>query len=395
MAILMVAVPASYAQKTTQIQAAPPTIEEPVLVESELYGSIAGMVFYDADGIPDNSSLDESDGDFPTEGVDVRLLDENGAIVQQATTLLDGSYDFFDLPLGTYIVEVDITTVPDGAVPVYDPDGGADSMAEVELTDLDSVPIVNFSYNYPYTPTTTVEGLASFLNGYLFDPTLPFDWSYPAIGVEVTLTSPSGAVYEAVTDDNGIYKFTDVILEAVSADYVIEIHTDTSPYTMIPFEDPDDVPDNMATVTLSINETPEFNYFLYYAEELIIPIGVFNDRNRNGEYGTNEAGLLGVEITVDGINEDVIVRTLETDITGLANAFVPSGPDYLITVDESSIPFTYQSAISRDPDGVADGQTIYSSGPFDLLFGYYETGCISVIVNNGGGSISIETWCID
>lgn len=350
-------------------------------------GDIVGTIFYDGDGVP-NSNLDEATGDFPEESITVTLFDEDFVIVDEVITQDNGRYAFINIPLGTYTVAVDMTTLPNDAQPVYDPDGGADSMSEVTLTADNATFFQNFSYTYSIS--TNVEGRVSFWDGYLFDPMSEPEEDYPATGVEVTLTSPSGVVYTTVTDEDGIYQFLDVPVEGGTSDYVVEVHTETSPYTMIPFSG------NVETVTLSVGESPNFGFFVYYAELLPIPIDVFRDRNRNGvpDSGTDSA-LAGVQVTVDGIDEEIIFRTVTTDSGGVATALVPGGPDYLITVDESSIPFVYQSAITADPDGVADGQTIYNSDSPAILFGYYETGCITVTVPNSNGTISIETWCID
>ncbi|MDH3730228.1 MAG: MSCRAMM family adhesin SdrC, partial [Acidimicrobiia bacterium] len=74
----------------------------------------------DGDGVPEA-------GEPGIPGVTVLLYDGSGTLVGSAATGAFGGFLFTNLPPGDYTVTVDTTTLPEGLVPTYDPDGGLDS----------------------------------------------------------------------------------------------------------------------------------------------------------------------------------------------------------------------------------------------------------------------------
>ena len=93
-----------------------------------ILGSIGDRIWSD----DDNDGNGRIDGDdTPLADVLVLLLDSAGNVVASDTTNQQGVYSFDDLPLGTYTVQVDESTLPGGkrGNVAYDPDGGEDSVS--------------------------------------------------------------------------------------------------------------------------------------------------------------------------------------------------------------------------------------------------------------------------
>jgi len=95
-------------------------------------GDIGDMIWHDDDR-DGNDMLDGDDS--PLVGVIVNLLDSSGAVIATTTTDANGAYLFENVPYGTYIVQIDTSTLPVAKQnnPTYDPDGGDDNQATVTL----------------------------------------------------------------------------------------------------------------------------------------------------------------------------------------------------------------------------------------------------------------------
>jgi uncharacterized repeat protein (TIGR01451 family) len=104
--------------------------------------TLEGVVWLDTDG---DGTFDDDESPIP--GVTVVLLDADGEVVATTTTGDDGSYRFEDLFPGSYVVEVDETTLPETiAGQTYDPDDVVDGRFEVTLEPGDNVVDVDFGY---------------------------------------------------------------------------------------------------------------------------------------------------------------------------------------------------------------------------------------------------------
>jgi len=101
-------------------------------------GEIAGVLWLDADG---DGIIDIGEVTLP--GVVVNLLDGDGTLVASVTTGPDGAYSFPGLTPGTYTVEVNETTLPDGIAPA---DGAVLAVA-VTITGTDPVFTLNFAFH--------------------------------------------------------------------------------------------------------------------------------------------------------------------------------------------------------------------------------------------------------
>ncbi len=107
-----------------------------------MYKDIYGIKFYD---MSMSGTFEPEAGDYLIEGWEIRLLDDEGDVLQTTHTLANGYYFFDGLTVGTYYVE---EAVPEG----YDPEGWVRTTPEehpvrVELNCCSPKTIINFG-NY-------------------------------------------------------------------------------------------------------------------------------------------------------------------------------------------------------------------------------------------------------
>ncbi len=128
--------------------------------------SIGDRVWNDVDNSGGADTLSEPG----INGVRVVLYNASGAYLRETTTAagtingvaVDGAYLFDKLVAGTYIVQVDVSTIPSGMNQTYDLDGVLDSETTVPLAWNENIRTVDFSY---YKPPTTDGGWATFTQG--------------------------------------------------------------------------------------------------------------------------------------------------------------------------------------------------------------------------------------
>ncbi len=163
-------------------------------MEVEL-GSIAGHVFYDAngDGICDDFESFMS-------GVSVLLYDDNSNIVGVATTDQNGAFIFEDLPAGNYTVEVG--NGPLGSILT------TDASFEVSLGEGENVADIKFGFVIEQEPE-----LAS-LWGFAYveqDGVCNHDANDAGLeGILITLVGENGLALTTFTDATGAYHFEDI-----------------------------------------------------------------------------------------------------------------------------------------------------------------------------------------
>jgi len=106
-------------------------------------GKIGNLVWFDANG---NGVRDS--GETGISGVTVKLLNSSGTVVATQVTGSDGSYQFTGIAAGTYRVQVDAATLPDGKTKAtYDLDGiSTPHVAVVTLAAGATRSDVNFGY---------------------------------------------------------------------------------------------------------------------------------------------------------------------------------------------------------------------------------------------------------
>ena len=229
----------------------------------EPLGTIGDTVWSD----DDNDSNGVVDGDdMPIEGVVVNLLDSSGMIVATDRTDASGMYLFEEVPMGTYTVQIDDSTLPVAKQgnTAYDPDGGNDNISLVTITpeqpeNLDQ----DFAYYAPPGPVGSIGDQVWHDDDQDGNGVIDGD-DEPIAGVVVNLLDNSGNILgTTTTDENGMYLFSDLPL----GQYIIQIDASTLPAEKQgnPAYDADGGDDNMSTVLLT-PEAPEnmeqdFAYF--------------------------------------------------------------------------------------------------------------------------------------
>ena len=109
--------------------------------EEPLLGSIGDRIWNDIDGQGDQDA-----GEPGIPGVTVKLLDDNGTLLDTRVTGDNGEYLFTGLGAGTYQVMVDDTTLPDGFEQTGDPDDVLDNMSTVSLAEGEENLFQDFGY---------------------------------------------------------------------------------------------------------------------------------------------------------------------------------------------------------------------------------------------------------
>jgi large repetitive protein len=132
--------------------------------------SIGSLVWIDRDrdGVQDP-------GEPGIPGVWVTLYDENGDVVASMVTDANGAYLFEDLVPGTYTVRIDPDSLPEGLVPVSDPDGTLDLETTVTVGGGETILTADFGLDeadprLPFTgfdlTTYVAIGLAILFGGF-------------------------------------------------------------------------------------------------------------------------------------------------------------------------------------------------------------------------------------
>jgi len=309
-------------------------------VETADPGSVSGTVT-DVDG-------------NPLEGVVLTLDDGNPATTDPtATTLADGSYEFLNVPVGTYVVTeeqpADYTSVSDEDTTPEDPSIGDDDG------------IVNEAI-----PVKVEPGEADDNNDFVEEPnpgsvsgTVTDDTGAPIEGVVITLVDGDPATPDPTTTTlaDGTYEFpivpagTYTLVETQPADYASVSDEDTTP------EDPsigdnDGVTNEEIPVKVEPGEADENNDFVETANAGSVS-GSVTDTDGNP--------IEGVLITLD----DGDAATTDLTTTTLADGtyefpVVPAGTytlletqpaDYLSVSDEDATP---EDPIIGDADGITN-----------------------------------------
>jgi hypothetical protein len=111
-------------------------------------GNVAGIVYFDANG-----TGDQDGSDTPLGAVDVALVLRGTAdTVQSATSDQDGTFTFFDVPVGSYRVVVDTGTIGDSTIV---------SEIDPQTTNVsrDDTVAVDIAISFPKVSTTEARGL--------------------------------------------------------------------------------------------------------------------------------------------------------------------------------------------------------------------------------------------
>ncbi len=317
-------------------------------------GAIGDRLWSDADG--DGT---QDTGELGIGGVLVNLVDPvTTAVLATTTTAADGSYLFVGYDPGTYRVEMDASNflasaVLDGYTQTGDPDetGTCAACDNAGTANVTTVRNNVFDMDFGYRNTALLD-----IAGNVFDD-LDLDGvddgaGEPGIaGVTLALRDASGNVLATTTTDaNGDYQFADMpdgnYVVAVTDDQdVLNAYRLTSGLDELPVtvNAAADAGDGAADGVVSGND------FGYARTPGTGAIGdsVWLDANADGVRGPAEAGLPGVTVRVyedtdgDGLlnpANDTLIATTVTDPTGRYNFSGLAAGDYLVDVDEATLP---------------------------------------------------------
>ena len=370
-------------------------------------GGVTVTIYYDPDG----------DGVYDTPYA--AAVNQAGGIGSTTTTEPDGSYVFDTLPVGSYVVEVDDTTLPAGPTWTQkgDPDGMLDdkTTAPIELGPGDVFVNADFGYQ-PSTGSTIGDTIFIDPNGNGTQ-----DAGEPGIpGVTVALEDSTGKIIATdVTDKDGKYSFPGL----PSGDYKVVV-TDTENVLgeLAPISNPDGgTPDNKGAL-INVNGTADnldqdFGYAppSHVSGKGLIGDTIYLDRDGNGTQdpdgadnvlGTadDEPGLEGVTVNLYDAAGTTLLATTTTDENG--NYFFGDLDDatYTVKVDTTTLPGAPGDPMTNtgDPDGGTANQSsnvIISGGNtnLDQDFGYQDQTTPNTIAGtiwndvNADGILSGET----
>ncbi len=328
-------------------------------------GLIGDTIFLDRNG---NDAFDPGEG---LEGVTVRLYDSTGVIVLATTTTDEnGNYYFGGLAVGTYVVKVDTTTLPNGGAGLtntVDPDGGTANQSTVAISALDLVHLdQDFGYAAASNPNTISGTIWNDVNA---NGVLNGSETGRYAGVTVVLYDADGNVVATTTTDaSGAYSFTGLPDGSYTVDVTdagnvllglwhslgapgVAGQSQTDPYT----------------VAASGGNSYVVDYG-YYSAPASLGDFVWNDLNVNGIQDSGEPGLAGVLVTLTILypNGQTATVTTVTD----ANGFYTIGN---LLLNEN-----YNASTAGDPAVVGLPRFTLSAATPD---GYSPT-----LINQGNGA---------
>jgi uncharacterized repeat protein (TIGR01451 family) len=280
-------------------------------------GLIGDTIFLDRDG---NDAFGPGEG---LEGVTVRLYNATGTIVLATTTTDEnGNYYFGGLASGTYVVDVDTTTLPNGGVGLtntVDPDTTApgDSQSTVVLGGVDPMIQLDQDFGYAADTPNTISG--AIWNDVDADGALDGVETGRYEGVTVVLYDGDGNVVATTTTDaSGNYSFTGL----PDGSYTVDVTDDGNVLNGLwhSLGTPDTAGQSQTdpyTVAVSGGGSYVVDYG-YYSAPAALGDFVWDDLNANGIQDSGEPGLAGVLVTLTILypNGDTTTVTTVTDANG-------------------------------------------------------------------------------
>ncbi len=264
--------------------------DAPGYLFGELGSSISGTVFYDA-----NKSTTLDAGDSGLGGLTVTLLDSKGQTVATTTTAADGSYNFPNLPPGSYSV---VETVKSGY--------GTDTPITLPVS-LGTSPVTGVNFG---------ETLGSLSGVVYFDANgdgVQDNGETGISGVTVTLDDSKGNVLTTtLTNSSGGYSFGGLTAGTYSV-----VETQPSGY----FDGLESINSTVqagtiGTDTLGGIAVPAGTSVASYNFGEIAPGSlsgvVYFDANNNGSKDSGETGISGVTVTLTGTSPYGTVATQTT-----------------------------------------------------------------------------------
>ena len=307
-------------------------------------GTIAGVVYIDRDLNGSFNPAAPAPADTGITGITVRLLDVNGTVIRTTTTIAGGTYQFTDLPTGTYTVVETLPPLPnhqlmgfyDGADNLGSLNGTRPAKNQLRLTlGLNAVTQVSqngLNYNFGELPPADPNGFVyiDFNNNGHRNPGEP---GIP--NVRITLSGivrvvnpdgttgtralvaadvPGGLVH--LTDATGFYDFAPIpsgtysLVETQPAGFADGLEENGDPNLPAPIVTNDRF-DNIVLSPFQVRGPFNFGEL---ASSGSIAGSVFVDPNNNSLRDPGELGIPGVVVRLTGrdlagVNVNVVVVT--------------------------------------------------------------------------------------
>jgi protocatechuate 3,4-dioxygenase beta subunit len=308
--------------------------------------SISGTVYADWNS---NNELNGSEPGFA--GIAVTLYDEDGNVAAVTTTDANGSYQFDDLPPGTFTVVVNENDLPTQYSQTQDPETPGDPCANCNgqgTVAIGNESIADFNFGYEPAGYGTIGDFVWYdINGDGYQ-----NAGEPGLAaITLNLYVDYGNGYQLVdsteTNGSGFYSFTnlppgDYRVEVDTADTNLPLDTNGTPY----------VPTTPTAVDVSLASGQTYlDADFGFAPGGIIGNTIYWDANSNADQDWNEPGIPDVTVNLqvwDGSNwvpyaSDTTDSEGEYLFTGL-----PAG-DYRVVVDTSSTLIAGKT-LTGDPD---------------------------------------------
>jgi len=270
-------------------------------------------------GIIGNTIFIDTNNDFAitagegAENVNVNLFAANGTtLVATTQTNSNGTYYFGALdPLATYVVAVDLPTLPGGNeyYNSVDPDGAAPG-ASVSTSDLAANGGLDFTKDFGYTANTPYQ-----INGTVWedtntDGTLDGTETARFNNTTVVLINDEGTVLAtATTNTMGYYSFQNL----PDGNYVVIVSDEQESLTGFWHSLGTDSESDPVAVTINGADQTDID-FGYYNQGAAVGNRVWDDLDANGLQGSGENGIANVVVTltVDYDGDDVADITVVT-----------------------------------------------------------------------------------
>ncbi len=338
-------------------------------------GAIGNFVWIDTNG---DGIQDVGEPGIPGVTVTITTTINGSIVLYSATTDASGAYNVAGLPLGSFTVAVDPTTLPTGATPTFDADGTG--TANASIVELTAAAPTSDAQDFGYRGPGHIGDLVwNDLNGDgIVDPGEP---GLPGVTVTVSATVNGQPVtLTTTTGPDGTYTFDGLPLGA----WTVTVDPATLPPGVLATGDPDGGNDHTATVTLTAAApTSDAQDFGYQGPGAIGDL-IWNDLNGDGIHDPGEPGLPGVTVSITttiGGSPVTYTATTDADGTYLVDG-LPLG-DYTVTVDATTLPAGVLP--TGDPDGGNDNTAaiaLTAAAPTSDIqdFGYQGPGSIGDFV---------------
>lgn len=276
-------------------------------------------------GIIGNTIFIDTNNDFAitagegAEKVNVSLFQADGTtLVATTQTNKNGTYYFGALdPVATYVVAVDVASLPGGNVYYnsVDPDGAAPG-ASISTSDLAAKGGLDFTKDFGYAANTpyAIDGTVWEDNN--ADGTLDGSEATRFVNTTVLLTNDAGAILATTTTDvDGNYSFQN-LPDGTYTVIVSDVQESLTGFWHSLGTDSESDP-----VSVTINGANQTDIdFGYYNQGAAVGNRVWNDLNTNGIQDLGETGIADVIVTLmvnyDGDNVADITAVTTTDAQG-------------------------------------------------------------------------------